>query len=78
MAGYSRERVAFILDVFDLLQANDCRISQPLSEGEKMALNLLSTFRSIFRAKTFCPSFGDPAKRDSHTRAKVPGQMVQL
>ena len=40
-------------------------------------LNLLSTFRSIFRAKTFCPSFGDPAKRDSHTRAKVPGQMDQ-
>ena len=43
---------------------------------EDFAIDLLSTLRSIFRAKTFCPSFGGPAKRDSHTRAKVPGQMV--
>lgn len=35
---------------------------------------LLSTLRSIFRAKTFCPSFGDPARQHSHTRAKVPEQ----
>ncbi len=42
---------------------------------ENFAIHLLSTLRSIFRAKTFCPSFGEPAKRDSHTRAKVPGQI---
>lgn len=38
----------------------------------------LSTLRSILRAKTFCPSFGDPVKRDSHTRAKVPRQINEF
>ena len=34
-----------------------------------------STLRSIFRAKTFWPSFGEPAKHESHTRANVPGSV---
>lgn len=51
--------------------------SAPLVE-KSFAIHLLSTLRSILRAKTFCPSFGDPAKRDSHTRAKVPGQRINL
>lgn len=46
--------------------------------GKSHAIYSLSTLRSIFRAKTFCPSFGDPARRDSHTRAKVPGQTNQF
>ena len=76
MTGYSRERVSFVFDMFDLLQTNDCSISvRPLRKD--LVLDLLSTLRRIFNAKTFCFSFGDPAKRDSHTRAKVPRQMNQ-
>lgn len=48
------------------------------SSKESFAIDSLSTLRSIFRAKTFCPSFGEPAKRDSHTRAKVPGKTIHL
>lgn len=46
--------------------------------SNSFATDSLSTLRSIFRAKTFCPSFEEPAKRDSHTRAKVPGQTTQM
>ena len=50
------------------------KFSRPPFQKDDLAIYLLSTLRSIFRAKTFWPSLGDPARRDSHTRAKVPGQ----
>ena len=34
MASYGRERISFILDVFDLLQTNDCRTSAYLHYRE--------------------------------------------
>lgn len=68
-----RKRVPLILDVFNLLEANDCCTLISFIYGRVFdRQDLLSTFRSIFNANTFCPSFWEPARHDNHTRAKVP------